>query len=259
MKRLLLAILALPLAAAAQEIVQVPSRPGVTIPVFIAGMGEAKAEAVGLMYSGGFGEIRLRMEGGQPKFQAGNFLVRTRAQFIRNGVQPILVDVPSDSKDGVSDPYRRSDAQVADARAVLGEARKRFPGLPIFIVTTSRSTLSAAHLAKALGPEEVAGVVMSSTMTVAGRQFESVSTLNGAKVPVLVVHHRDDTCGSTPYQGAARLAGDKHTLISVKGGDEPKSGPCEPFSRHGYIGKESPTVDAIAGWMLKKPFAKEIE
>jgi hypothetical protein len=48
-------------------------------------------------------------------------------------------------------------------------------------------------------------------------------------------------------------------LISVTGGKPPESGPCDPFAAHGYFGKEAETVDAIAGWMLKNPFAKNIE
>jgi hypothetical protein len=47
-------------------------------------------------------------------------------------------------------------------------------------------------------------------------------------------------------------------LITVKGGKPPESGPCEPLAQHGFYGKEAETVDAIAGWMLKRPYAKEI-
>lgn len=36
-------------------------------------------------------------------------------------------------------------------------------------------------------------------------------------------------------------------------------GSCEPLSAHGYFGKEALTVDAIAAWMLKKPFPMEVE
>jgi hypothetical protein len=232
-------------AACAQEIVTVPTRPGVTQSFFMAGMGGVETRAVALMYSGGYGEIKLRMEEGQPKFQQGNFLPRSRREFIRNGVLPVLVDVPSDSSIGVSDPYRRSDAQTADARAVI---------------TTSRSTLSAAHLARVFGADEVAGVVLTSSMVAAGPRWESIGSLDPAsvRVPVLFVHHREDGCGATPYSGAARLA-EKFTLISVKGGTPPKSGPCEPFAAHGFLGKEAETVDAITGWMLRKPFAKDIE
>jgi hypothetical protein len=31
------------------------------------------------------------------------------------------------------------------------------------------------------------------------------------------------------------------------------------LSAHGFFGREPQTVDAIASWMLKRPFAKDIE
>ena len=260
MKRLLLAALLFPLLAHGQEMVTIPTRPGITQSFFIAGMGGTKPQAVALVYSGGFGTIKLHMQGDKPKFQQGNFLVRTRRDFIRNGIQPVLVDVPSDEPTGVPDRYRRSDEQVADTRAVLAEVRKRLPGLPIFILTTSRSTLSGAHLGRSLGPDEIAGIVLSSTMIVPGRGWESLATFDfrSIKVPLLFVQHRADTCQATPYPPLARAA-EGFPLISVSGGKPAESGPCEPFAAHGYFGKETPTVDAISAWMLKKPFAKEIE
>ena len=47
-------------------------------------------------------------------------------------------------------------------------------------------------------------------------------------------------------------------MIVVPVSKPPESGPCEPFANHGYFGKEAETVDAIAAWMLGKPFPKEI-
>jgi hypothetical protein len=259
----LLCVAAFP--AAAQEIeraiVTIPTRPGVTQSFFVAGMGNVTPQAVALIYTGGYGTLNLRMEGGQPKFGQNNFLVRTRADFIRNGVLPVLVEVPSDERTGVPDLYRFGDKQVADTRAVLAEVRKRAPGLPIFIATTSRSTLSGAHLARSLGPDEVAGVVLSSSLIVPGGQGGySLGTFNfkSIKLPLLIVHHRGDTCRATPYGPMARAA-KGFTLISVKGGKAPESDPCEPFAAHGFYGKEAETVDAITAWMLKKPFATEIE
>jgi len=257
----LLSIAALPAIAQERGIVTIPTRSGVTQSFFIAGMGKVTPQAVALIYTGGWGTLNLRMEGGQPKFSPGNFLVRTRTDFIRNGVLPVLIDVPSDARTGVSDAYRFSDKQVADTRAVLAEVRKRAPGLPIFIATTSRSTLSGAHLARSLGPDEVAGVVLSSSIAVSmGSGSYSLDTFNfkSVKLPLLIVHHRGDTCRATPYGPMARYA-EGFTLISVKGGKPPESDPCEPLAAHGFYGKEAETVDAITAWMLKKPFAREIE
>src|SRR6185295_2415414 len=180
----------------AQEIVTVGSRPGVTQSFFIAGMGERKAEALALLYIGGGGSIRLRMEDGRPKFGANNFLPRSRAEFIRNGVLPVVMDAPSDQPGGLTDYYRSSDQQAVDARAVLAELKKRFPGLPVFLVGTSKGTVTAAYVGRALG-SEVAGVVLTSSLftpprgsTLAGFDYASI------KVPLLLVHHREDACES---------------------------------------------------------------
>jgi len=258
--RVLAATLALPAACAcAQQMVTLKPRPQATESFFIEGMGEASPRAVALLYSGGYGAVQLRMEDGVPKFQAGNFLVRSRGEFIRNGVLPVIVDVPSDWSGGVSDRYRRSDEQAADARAVLAEIRRRYPGIPAFIVTTSRSTLSGAYLASALAAGEVAGVVLSSSMVAPGGAWESLVGFDFKSVrsALLFVHHRDDGCKATPYYAAERAARG-FALISVSGGLPAASGPCEPFAPHGFYGREAEVVDAIAGWMLKRPFASEI-
>jgi hypothetical protein len=259
MRRFVLLLL-LGSTAHAQEIVTLNTRAGVTQSFFIASMGDRKAEAAALLFIGGGGNIRLRMEGGEPKFGAGNFLPRSRAEFIRNGILPVIMDNPSDQQagSGMSDVFRQSEAHAADVRAVLAELRRRYPGLPLFLVTTSRSTISAAYLGRALGGE-VAGVVLSSSMFYYQRRPLLASfNFDALKTPILFVHHREDGCESTPFHEADRL-GAKFPLVAVKGGKPPESGPCEPFAPHGFFGREPETVDAIAAWMLKKPYRREID
>jgi len=77
------------------------------------------------------------------------------------------------------------------------------------------------------------------------------------KIPMLFAHHVSDQCEVTPYSDAARLS-DKYPLITVYGGASPQSGPCDAFSQHGYLGKESETVEEVVNWMLKKPFREEV-
>ena len=249
--------------AVGQELVTIAPRPGVTLPFFIADMGGRKAEAAAMMLIGGGGNLRLRMEEGQVRFGQGNFLPRARREFIRNGILPVILDNPTDqqSGDGMSDAFRESAAHVVDMRAVRAELEKRYPGLPVFIVGTSRSTLSAAHLARWM-PGELKGAVLTSSLFYSGtgqraRQVLAAFRWGDVQMPLLLVHHEDDGCAATPYRDAARLAS-RFPLITVRGGKPPESNPCEPLSNHGYFGKEAETVDAIAAWMLGKPFPKDI-
>ena len=264
MSRVFPAIFGICLAADAwaQELVTLETRPGVRLSFFVAGMGERKPEAVALLLAGGGGNINLRREDGQVRFQQGNFLPRSRREFARNGVLPVIVDNPSDQRagEGMSDGFRAGAAHATDIRAVAAEMKRRHPGLPVFVVGTSRSTVSAAHLAVAL-EADLAGAVLTSSLffgDIRGR----VPALSGfgwsnVKVPLLLVHHTDDACGATPFFEAARLAR-RFPLVRVSGGKPPQSGPCDPLGAHGFFGKEAETVDAIAAWMLGRPFEKEI-
>jgi hypothetical protein len=246
----------------AQEIVTLPTRPGVTQSFFIANMGGRKPEAAALLLIGGGGNINLRSEGGQIKFGQGNFLPRSRREFIRNGILPVILDNPSDQQggSGMSDRFRESAAHAGDVRAIVAEVKKRYPGLPVFAVGTSRSTVSVAHLAVAL-EGELAGVVLSSSLFYGGGRamtpMLAAFDWSKIKLPLLLVHHVDDGCTWTPYRDAARLA-KRFPLVSVEGGKPAESGPCDPFAQHGFYGREPETVDAIAAWMLGKPFAKDI-
>ncbi len=263
MKLLAFVLVGVAAFAQAQEIVTLQTRPGVTLPFFIASMGERKPEAAALLLIGGGGNINLRNEGGQVKFGQGNFLPRSRREFIRNAILPVILDNPSDQQagQGMSDHFRASAAHAADMRAVVAEIKKRHPGLPVFVVGTSRSTYSAAHLAVALDGE-IAGVVLSASYFYGGGRALTpmLASFDWSKVkmPLLLVHHVDDGCAGTPYRDAARLAG-RFPLVSVEGGKTPESAPCDPFAQHGFFGREPETVDAIAAWMLKRPFQKEIK
>ena len=195
------------------------------------------------------------------KFRAANFLVRAAPDFARHEVLPVAMDAPSD-QDELTDECRFGEAQTADARAVIGELKRRFPGLPVYLVGTSRGTISAALLGRELGGE-VAGVVLTSTMFGSSNPRRRAPNLRGFDygaigAPLLFVHHREDGCEHTPYPAAVRLAS-RYPLGSVSGGKPAESGPCEPFAAHGYFGREAETAAAIAAWMLRRPFPKDIE
>ena len=254
---LLLALAALP--AAARGIVTLQTRPGVQLSYFVTGMEGVAPRAVALMLIGGGGNIHLREEDGKVKFGAQNFLPRARQEFIARGIQPVILDNPTDQQggEGMSDTFRESAAHGTDLRAVIADVKQRFPGLPVFLVTTSRSTISGAYQARAIGGE-LAGVVLSSSLfRMRNAPALAVVDFSSVKIPLLFVHHREDRCPSTPYYDAERL-GAHFPLVSVTGGKPPETGPCDPLSAHGYFGKEAGTVAAIAAWMLGQPYPKDV-
>ena len=252
-------------AGAQQEIVALSTRPGVTQSYFLTSIPK-NLQAVALLFPGSGGLIQLRSENGKPRFNQGNFLVRSRSEFIKRGAVAAILDAPSDQQGGrgMSDEFRLGDSHFTDMTAVIGDLEKRFPGVPLFLVGTSRGTISAAALGAKLG-QRAAGVVLTSSMF---RQAPKNSQEPGPglsrfdfttiKVPSLFVHHVSDQCQSTPYGDAARLS-DKYPLITVFGGASPQSGPCEAFSQHGFLGKESDTVEQIVNWMLKRPMNHEVK
>jgi pimeloyl-ACP methyl ester carboxylesterase len=251
-------------AVHAQEIVTLSTRPGVTQSYFLTSTPKT-LQARAVLFPGSGGSIQLRMNNGQPKFDQGNFLVRSRAEFVKRGVVAAIVDAPSDQQAGwgMGDEFRLGDSHFADISAVIEDINKRFPGVPLFLVGTSRGTVSAAALGARLG-QRLAGVVLTSTVFrptprnakepgpgLSRFDFATIST------PLLFVHHLNDQCEMTLYSEAARHSG-KYPLLTVFGGTPPKSGPCDAFSAHGYFGRESETVEQLVNWMLKKPVTYEL-
>jgi alpha-beta hydrolase superfamily lysophospholipase len=248
-----------------QEIVTLSTRAGVIQSYFLA-RAPQNPQAVAVLFPGSGGLIRLRAEDEQIKFSQNNFLVRSRSEFVKRGIVAAILDAPSDqqSGEGMSDEFRLSEQHFTDVSKVVADLSNRFSGVPIFLVGTSRGTVSAAALT-ARFDQGAAGAVLTATMF---RQTGRKASLPGPglskfdfaniKVPLLLVHHVGDQCFNTPYSEAARLSA-KYPLITVYGGLPPQSDACEALSTHGFLGKESETVAEIVNWMLKKPFRQEVK
>ncbi|HEY2987802.1 MAG TPA: alpha/beta hydrolase, partial [Candidatus Binatia bacterium] len=161
------------------------------------------------------------------------------------------------------DEFRFSERHFADMSAVVADLSRRFAGTPLFLVGTSRGTVSAAALGAKFGQQASGTVLTSTVFRATGRNSkEPGPELSGfdftsIKIPLLFVHHVSDQCAATPYSDARRLS-DRYPLISVAGGLTPKQPPCEALSYHGYYGRESETIEEIVNWMLKKSFRGEI-
>jgi pimeloyl-ACP methyl ester carboxylesterase len=157
--------------------------------------------------------------------------------------------------------FRLGAAHATDTAALIAEVRKRAPNVPVWLVGTSRGSISAAAVAARLAEKGGAdGIVLTSSVTRPGggtmRDSVMDTDLAAIRVPALVVYHRADGCEVSPASDADGLLGKlskaarKETLL-FDGGDPPASGPCEPRAAHGFFGIEEKVVGAIVDWLLK--------
>lgn len=243
------------MAAFAQEprVVDLPTRPGVTQRFLYVPAAQPVAAAI--LFAGGDGGLRIDASG-RFGWGGGNFLVRSRKRFADRGVSVAVIDAPSDRQ---SPPYlsgfRLSPAHAADVRAVVAWLRDETK-LPVWLIGTSAGTFSAA--ATALAGVGADGLVLTSTIVVDRRGGRTVATmpLETLRMPVLVVHHRDDACPSTPYAEVpemfAKLAPAPRSKLVTFDGGRNEGDPCEAFAHHGYPGLEPQVVEAIVEFMLGK-------
>ena len=242
-------------ARAADDTRTIPTRPGVTQSFLLVRPSGAPVATV-VLFAGGNGLLAL---GSGKLGLAGNFLVRNRGRFAAQGLLVAVIDSPSDHPGGL-DGFRTSAAHAEDVRAVIAALRQE-ANVPVWLIGTSMGTVSAANGAARLAAGGPDGIVLTSTVTRVGRErIETVGDvrLDEIRVPTLVVHHKNDACKATPYADSPSLLRDlkqapKRELLAFDGGDSPRSGPCEAFAAHGYVGLDAEVVTAIVGWIKATP------
>lgn len=233
------------------QVVDIPSRPGVTQRILLLTPDHPKAAAI--LFAGGAGDIGIG-DDGQLR-NGGNFLVRSRELFAANGVQVAMIDKPSDRADLVN--FRETAAHVADVKAVMAWMRSRAK-LPVWLVGTSRGTQSAAYVAVQLKADTQApdGLVLTSTMLRDHRDTPVPEMpLDTLTLPVLVVHHEQDGCKHCQFAQIPQLmeklaASQRKQLLSFSGGQS-VGNECGARAYHGYNGIERAVVDKITTWMLE--------
>jgi pimeloyl-ACP methyl ester carboxylesterase len=224
--------------AAAQERIDLPTRPGVTQPIFLTAARSPWASAV--LFPGGSGSVSA---------VRNNFLIRVAPRFAALGVTVAVADTPSDHSGGVDTQFRASEAAATDTAAVVAWL-KTSAAVPVWLVGTSRGSISAANAALRLGPTKIAGVVLTSAVWSGGME---VVPLDQIREPVLIVHNRDDTCGASPFAGATQAytmlgAASAKAFVPVSGGSL-RSDPCGAMSPHGYLGIEDQVISPIVTWI----------
>ena len=238
------------------RVVDIPTRPGITLRALVLSPAEPKAAVI--LLAGGHGGLQISPDGSMG-WGAGNFLVRTREEFSSQRLLVAVIDAPSDRQ---SYPYltshlRQHADHAVDLKAAMAWVRAT-ANIPVWLVGTSMGTLSAAYgaieLQGAGGPD---GIVLTSSILAlrSGRPVPAMA-LDRIRVPVLVIHHRHDQCRSClfselPAMTAKLVNSTRLGVVPFEGGLS-EGDPCEARAYHGYNGIETEVVKRIAEWISAK-------
>lgn len=238
-------------ARAGEELVTLPTRPGVTQPVWVMTPSVNPIASV-VLFTGGNGILGSAH---RTELRGNNFLIRSREKFAAAGFLVASVDAPSDHPEGL-DFFRSSAEHATDIAAVIANLRQRAP-VPIWLIGTSMGTISAANAAARLKSGGADGLVLTSSLTAQTRRVAPINVsvdVAAIMLPTLFVHNKEDACVACPFSAVPALMDrfvnvPKKALIAVNGGDPPRSDPCEALSRHGYLGIEDEVVGDIVRWI----------
>ncbi len=203
-----------------------------------------------ILFAGGGGTLNI--ENGVIG-RDSNFLVRSRFRFAHEGFNVAVVDSPSDYRNlrGARDTFFHA-LDIKGVIAYLMEASN----VPVWLIGTSRGTISAANAASRLKEGGADGLVLTATVFHPGGGGGTLTDvdLGGITVPTLFVHHKKDLCIVTPYGGVAphmkilRNA-PKVEQMAFEGGLPAQGRHCGPMGPHGFLGIEDEVVHAIGNWI----------
>jgi len=228
-------------------------RDGYTIAGLVTHLAGAKGFKYGVaLFPGHPGIMRLREEEGRFAFDLrGNFLVRSRRQWLDAETLVAVLDAPSDEWASFTQRFRETPRYGADVTALLTEIGSKYGINDWTYVGTSEGSISAFHAGR-MTPELAKRVILTASVIRAGRNGPGLSGVNYAdlKAKLLWVNHEDDPCDFTNYalvKGAAQRSG--APLVTVRGGGPARGQACMAFTQHGFVGVEAETVLAMRSWI----------
>lgn len=230
------------------------ARAGADIPVYLRATPGARATLV--LLPGGSGAIGTIGPLGWPV--GNNFLVRSAPLFAAQGFNLAIMARSSDQTD-MDYPFRVSPPAIDDLRRVLRQVRSSWGG-PVWLVGTSRGTVSGAAAAIAMRDEGlIDGLVLTSSI-VSARTVGAVplQALDKISIPVVVLHHEKDACrlcrpDQVPSIDHGLVNSRRHALLMFAGGQGESGDPCHALHFHGFIGAEPEAVARITDWIAATP------
>ncbi|WP_240766860.1 alpha/beta hydrolase [Paraburkholderia flava] len=210
---------------------------------------ESTVRGVIVMFPGGADDIGIERNG--TIREGNNFLVRTRERWARKGYAVVIVDaLDRQSMRG----QRSTSAYVPVLKKIVAFAH-RHTDAPVWAMGTSQGSIAAMSAASHAEPGQLAGVVLTESVSILGRSGETVfdAQPENVRVPALVVANASDACKvalPTMADKIAKSMRNTHvTVLHEQGGDAATPNTCGSLSPHGYYGIEDKVIDDIVGWM----------
>lgn len=253
-------IILLPMAAQAQQVVDVPTRAGQTVrAIVIRPAAVAGVRGSVILLAGGHGNLSIGKDG-SIAWGKGIHVVRARADFAKAGFAVMLPDIAADHKkgeDAVPD-YRASVAHAMDIGALISHMRKI--SAPVYLVATDRGAVSAVNAAVRLsGGDKPDGIAITSgmLMNVSSKQASVERLVPGLQrltVPVLMISHAKDACKlsspTQPERFQRLLTGvQKVEIKTIQGGVAVVGDQCGAQTPHGFAGQDADVIRTITDWV----------
>ena len=242
------AISGLLLSTSAQaELLQIPTGRGDTVPVYWDKVEGATATV--FLFNGGKGFVPFN-KAGKPRGQ--NFLIRSYSLFAAKKVNVVVVGT-REAVAEMPDEYRVNE-HPADIRAIAKVIKEKSDA-PIWLVGTSRGTVSVVAAANGDTERLYAGIVLTSSFVEPKNPYTVVrQNVDAIKVPVLVYHHADDGCrAAKPSDAQWAFKRIKNSPVSkymeVTGGQYDQD-VCNS-GHHSFMGMEETAVTDIVDWINK--------
>lgn len=235
------------LAHAQVQVVDLQTRPGITMRVAYFQADAPRASAV--LIQGGTGKVGIFPNG---SMRNEGFLAGNGSLFAKNGISSLVIDLPSDRSH--LDEFRATPEHAEDIAAAIRFMREK-GSAPVWLIGTSNGSLSAAAAAERLGSRGPNGIVLTAATTrkiTSGAHPVTEARLSSINLPTLFVHHKEDSCIACPYEAIPELLKQmtmarKVELISIEGGER-RGNPCYS-NTHQFLGIEAGVIEKITDWI----------
>jgi len=210
-----------------------------------------------ILLVGGHGQMDIAPNGAI-KWGRGNQLIRTRADYVKQGFAVLVPDIAPDWK-GEKNPvngYRWNSRHGADIGALVAYMRKIAE--PVVLVGTSRAGVTTGvALLVTEGANRPDLVVLTAPMLMPYKNQPSfLKAIQGnkqkAQVPMLVIGHKKDECAFTSPGSIEEFrkwrGGDKLEILMLDG-PQGAGHPCEAKAAHGFFGIDEQVVEAVSTWI----------